>query len=102
MILREDVPRIETRFYPYLWFHGRAPYMLKGEDYGNIFPVSHIGAMQRTMRRLGIVCGTLGLTASKQCVLFFDREEKKVVQDAVKKLMVRGSNLWFTQLCSLA
>lgn len=68
--------------------------MLKAEDYCNVFSESHVGAIQKAMRRLGIVCGTLGLTASKQLVLFFERGEREMIRDAVKKMMVRELTMY--------
>lgn len=44
-----------------------------GEDFNNIFPESQVGVIQKALRCLGIVCGTLGLTASEERVLFFFR-----------------------------
>ena len=78
----------EERFYPYLWFPGRAPYLLKDDDFCNIFPAFHVGEMQKALRSLGVVGGTLGLTASRQLVIFFDLEARSMFQDAMKKMMV--------------
>jgi hypothetical protein len=49
--------------------------------------------MQKSLKTLGLECGTLGLTARKELVLFFDREEREVFQDVVKKCMVRESSI---------
>jgi hypothetical protein len=68
--------------------------MLKEEDYDSIFPEDDIDAMQRTSQRLGLVCGKMGLTASEKGVLFFEPEETKAVHNALKKQMVRGSNIY--------
>ena len=83
---------VEARLYPYLWFPGHAPYQLdlEKEDHVRIVHTSLIAKMQeRMLDSFGCLYGRLALTASGQCVLYFQREEELIFDFLFKFVVCR-------------
>ncbi|KAF8815326.1 hypothetical protein BYT27DRAFT_6703368 [Phlegmacium glaucopus] len=86
IVVHQEVSKVKTLFFPYVWLPKGPPHYMKDSDYDNVIFPEFVGSMIQAFETLRWnYSGTVALTAGHQKVLFFPHRNLKDVLCSLAK-----------------